>query len=85
MQAALGELAYKSETAERLRLDLRKQAAKLREAEERCNSIKQALDASEASQQAIQQEFQAALQQAEMQRGLERRLSVSITADKILC
>lgn len=76
MQAALGELAYKSEAAERLRLDLRVQAAKLREAEERCHSTEQVLEASKASQQALEQRLKATAQQAERQRDLEQRLSV---------
>ncbi len=76
MQAALGELAYKSEAAERLRLDVRSQAAKLREAEERCHSTEQALEASKASEQALEQRLIAAAQQAERQRDLEQRLSV---------
>ena len=76
LQAALGELAYKSEAAERLRLDIRSQAAKLREAEVRFHSMKQALEASEASQQALEQRLTTAAQQAERQRDLEQRLSV---------
>ena len=79
VQAALGELAYKSEAAERLRLDIRSQAAKLREAEERCHSKEQALEASKASQQALEQRLAAAMQQAERQRDLEQRLSVRIS------
>ena len=79
LQAALGELAYKSEIAERLRLDLRGQAAKLREAEERCQSIQQVLEASEASQQALEQKLKAAGEQLEKQRGLETRLMVHIS------
>lgn len=78
MQAALGELAYGSEAAERLRLELRSQAAKLREAEGRWESAKQAQEASKASQQALQEQLRAAEQQLERQRGLERRLSVCL-------
>ena len=78
VQAALGELAYKSEAAERLRLDLRVQAAKLREAEERCHSTEQVLEASKASQQALDQRLTATARQAERQRDLEQRLSVRI-------
>lgn len=76
LQAALGELAYKSEIAERLRLDLRGQTAKFREAEERYQSTQQALEASEASQQALEQKLKAAGEQLEKQRGLETRLMV---------
>ena len=82
LQAALGELAYKSEAAERLRLDVRSRAAKLREAEERCHSMKQALEASEASQQALEQQLTAAAQQAVRQRDLEQRLSVRGSAPR---
>ena len=76
VQAALGELAYEGEAAERLRLDIRSQAAKLRKAEEQCHSTEQALEASKASQQALEQRLMAAAQQAERQRDLEQRLSV---------
>ena len=76
LQAALGELAYKGETAERLRVDLRAQGAKTREAEGRCNSARQEAEASDARQQALQRELEAARQQLERQGRLEERLSV---------
>ena len=79
LQAALGELAYKSETAERLRMDLRAQVAKTREAEGRCDSARQEVQASNAAQQALQSELEAARQQLDRQRRLEERLSVCPT------
>ena len=76
LQAALGELAYKSETAERLRTDLRAQVARTREAEGRCDSARQEVETLNDAQQALRSELEAARQQLERQRRLEERLSV---------
>ena len=76
LQAALGELAYKSETAERLRMDLRAQVAKTREAEGRSDSARLEIEASNGAQLALRNELEAARQQLERQRRLEERLSV---------
>ncbi len=76
MQAALGELAYSSEAAERLRAELRASAAKLRSAQDDIAATKRELQEGAAARQTIEAELTALKQEQQKQSDFAARLSV---------
>lgn len=81
LQAALGELAYSSEAAERLRVELRASAAKLREAHEKIAAAREQQAQEETARQALQAELDALRQEQQKHSDFEGRLSVSKQTD----
>lgn len=72
----MGELAYNSEAAERLRLELRASARALREAERKVDDVRQELAASMAAKQALEKDVDQIRQQLQKRDEVEACLSV---------
>jgi chromosome segregation ATPase len=73
----LGELAYTSEAAERLRVELRASARALREAEDKVEQVRQELEVAVVAKQALEQELHDMRGQLQNRDEVESRLSVS--------
>ena len=76
MQAALGELTYQVEAAERLRVELRAASVHLAEAHARAAEAGAALAAAEAARQELERQLADERAQQAKQAGVEARLSV---------
>lgn len=74
----MGELAYNSEAAQRLRAELRASARALKEAERKVDDIRQELADSAAVKQALEQEVNEVKQQLAKRDEVEARLSVRL-------
>lgn len=76
VQAALGELAYSSEAAERLRAELRAAATKLRSAQEEVAGTKRELAEGAAARQTLEAQLAALREEQQKQSEFAARLSV---------
>jgi chromosome segregation ATPase len=77
LQAAVGELAYSSEAAERLRTELRGSVRALKEAKQKLGELRQELADGAATKQALEREVDQIRQQLQKRDKVEARLSVS--------